>query len=176
MCSVQVPKFMPKTNDIKCDDIPHNPNAKKIIIIHTKDIKEDDLKLLGSHGVYDLFSDKYININVDEIFKRRYLDYFLIDVREENGRYFFNTIKNKKDYFIVALISRFEKYTQLNDDLQKFCDSIMYKLPDKPIAFAEMFNNSLVENDNLVVPNKATSLLCFLCSIGEIFKRKSSQE
>jgi hypothetical protein len=174
MCSVQVPKFQADLNKFeipKREEVKNN-NNKRIIIIHTKDLENEDYKLLSSHGKYDSFDDKFINIHVDEIFNRLNLNYFLVDVREENARYFFNSIKNKTDYYIVALISRFEKYTQFNDELKKYCDSVVYKLPDKPVAFCEEFNKLLVNDENLTVPNKLTNFLFFLCNIGDYFKRK----
>lgn len=150
MSVFEVPKFK---NEFK------NEIKEKFIIIHTKDLENDDYNLLKKYGKAENYKDCYAGLSCDELFDKLNLNYLTIDLNNKLHKSFFESIKNKDDYLIVAIISKIEDYTTFYNDLEKITRNILHKLPAEQ-AFKNQFDQLLLM-EKLNVPNICCSCLSF---------------
>ena len=79
--------------------IPDEPDAKKIVILVTRDISKDDKKLLSTYGVVKEYDKSvYLNLSLQQID----FDYLIVDLREAGDRLFYQkSIQGSTDYHQV---------------------------------------------------------------------------
>jgi hypothetical protein len=104
---------------------PVAPQNKKVVICITRNIDDDDLKLLNEYGkVLSYDHDLHNNLDCD-LFDWAYL---IIDIRESQDRYYYmKHIQNKKDKYLVVLY----KYGFEKSDLNLNEDNAFDKFPAK---------------------------------------------
>lgn len=143
---------VPKFEDVK-------KKEDKFIIIHTKDLDDDDFKLLSKYGKAEAYQAYHAGLSCDELFNKLKLDYLTIDINNKLYKSFFEGIPNKEDYLIIAIISKLQDYTTFYNDLEKIVRNILHKLPNEQ-AFKTQFDQLLLM-EKLHVPNVCCSCLSF---------------
>jgi hypothetical protein len=135
-----------------------------MIILHTKDLTDDDRKLFQRYGRVLEWSDVYVNIDINT------LDF----------DYLFCNIINKmclrdvqkmvhSDFNICCYCSFYEVDNQMFDDglnIHQFT-----KFP-KQTAYKEDFNKALLNKNLIEKPNKMLSCASFFLNVWSKFQRK----
>ena len=104
----------------------------------TRDMKEEELQLLQHYGTVIKFEAKvYTNVPIQSL----QFDYFILDIRNRDDRYYLQQIDANLFHFISVCYS-FEKYDDYHKEIG--VENIMSKLPEKQ-AFKQDFNRLLLQ-------------------------------
>ncbi len=143
------------------------PQNKTILILHTRDVSNDEEQLCRKFGVIRHYNPSMVNINLASV----QADYIFVDIR--NKFYRINISKVKLDDFrVCALVNSWEKHNNIFDD---FCDvNIITKLPhDVKVAFKHEFDDLLCDKKLIKSPgNSCLSLMSYLVNIWDELKRR----
>jgi hypothetical protein len=155
--------------DFKVPKFEEKKKEDKFIIIHTKDLENDDYNLLKRYGKVDAYQAYHAGLSCNELFNKLNLDYLTIDINNKLYKSFFEGIPNKEDYLVVAIISKIQDYTTFYNDLEKITRNILHKLPNE-CAFKNQFDQLLLM-EKLHVPNDCCSCLSFLVNFQDSMKK-----
>jgi len=134
--------------------VPSVPKIDKFIIIITKDIKEDEVKLLKEYGKLILFDDKvYHNLPLSSID----FDYLIMDLRKREDRNYLQQIDYQKieHIHLISICHSFEKFDEYHQEIG--VHNILTKLPDRQ-AFKADFNRLLLLRK---ISKPSVTLSCF---------------
>lgn len=125
-------------------------NAKKILVVHSKDVSPEELALFKFHGRYLIWDDRYMNIPFEKL---PYHDYLFVDMREKNARYALGSV-NLMDYGVVCYVPWFHKGEKFIDQLEAIA---LTKFPLRAVS-KEDFDRQLL-NSKLETPSLARTFL-----------------
>ena len=157
-----------KHADAPVEDMKAPEDERTVLILHTRDVTDDEEQLCRKFGVIRHFNPSMVNIPLETV-KAHYI---FVDVR--NKYYRINIAKVDVTKFrVCALVNSWEKHNNIFDD---FCDvNIMTKLPhDVKVAFKSEFDDLLTNKKLIKSPgNSCLSLLSYLVNLWDELKRKS---
>lgn len=127
--------------------------ADKFIIVHSKDIEENDLDLLREYGRVIMFDPLvYLNVPIQNLD----FDYILLDLRRKEDRHYLQQIDPAvlEKFNIVSVCYSFEKLEEFHEEIG--AENIMTKFPAKQ-AFKADFDRLLLQK-KISKPRPAMSL------------------
>jgi hypothetical protein len=170
--SLEVPelKFSPNINPLPpviVNESVSQPQIKPFIILHTKNIDNDDLDSFRSFG-----NEKVIIFDESVEGKIKLCDfkpfsYLFLDLRNKHHRHFFD-INDTDNYNIVCYISQIESFDPLIDSLA--ADRVCTKFP-KRTHLQDDFDKSLL-TEKTDSPNIFCSILNFGLNFLEARRKK----
>lgn len=137
------------------------PNTKKMIILHTKDLTKDDLKLLNRYGQVVAWSPSLLNVDLSTIQGA----YILVDANDQNA---LNSVEPQMSSFNVCAYVRF---FEINHFSEVANINIFSEMPSACALKAD-FDNSLINKRQLLTPNKIISCMDFFYSFVDSLKKQ----
>lgn len=104
---------------------------KPFIIVHTRDVKKSELKLLQKMGKVLVLEDGHINLSIDNLHKEFAFDYLLIDLRKFHKYYEDN---EHSDFSVVCICCAFE-CSAISDHVSNL-ENTLTDFPTSPIPSA----------------------------------------
>ena len=126
--------------------------AKKILVVHSKDVSPEELALFKFHGRYLIWDDRYMNIPFEKL---PHHDYLFVDMRQKNARYALGSV-NLMDYGVVCYVPWFHRGQSFIDQLSAIA---LTKFPIRAIS-KEDFDRQLL-SEKLQAPSLLQSFLRF---------------
>ena len=149
-----------KYADLPVEDMkaPPPPNIDKIVVIlHTKDVSQEDRDLLKKFGrVRDMNYSMY-NLPLGDLV----CDYLLVDVREKLNKLHISRV-NVDDFKFCAYVHSFQKHDPIFQDFKEDIN-MMTKFPHEyKVAFKEEFDEVLTSMKKIKNSSCFLSLVSFL--------------
>jgi hypothetical protein len=153
--------FKPTSNPLGFDE-------RTVLILHTRDVTDDEEQLCRKFGVVRHFNPSMVNIQLETV----KADYIFVDVRVKFYRIHIAKIDTSK-FRICSLVNSWQKRDNIFDD---FVDeiNIMTKIPEDKVTYKHEFDDLLVCKKLIKSPgNSCLSFLSYVVNIFEELKRKS---
>ena len=127
--------------------------AERFIIVHSKDVEEENIALLKEYGKVILFDPLvYMNIPILSL----EFDYLLLDIRRREDRYYFQQMEEYLiRYNIISYCYSIEKFEDIHEEIHSV--NIMVKFPPKQ-AFKHDFDRLLLQKK---ISKPKPALSCF---------------
>ncbi len=112
---------------------------KHFLIVYSRDVEEEEIKLLKEYGNVLIYDDCHVNIPLDRLVNEFQPHYLLFDVREKNHRIVL-TKEFREKFHILALIEWYELLSDFIDDIN--AAKVIKQLPERQ-SNRERFDRSL---------------------------------
>jgi hypothetical protein len=172
--SIRVPKFdvsgkaeeaeARNSNDVKLElkEQIINSFSLPVLILHTRDLEEEESSILKSFGNTILYDEKkYAGIPIEIIISKLEPHYIVLDLRNKAHKSFFLQISNKDVYKKIGLLCKAEKYHTFFAEIKQVVDNVIFKLPNN-VAFKDQFDAMLLSQSISVPGFFSTGLGCCL--------------
>jgi len=152
---VPLPAVLPRVEPVKEEKEEQKEEhvAKKILVVHSKDVSQEELALFKFHGRYLVWDDRFMNIPFEKL---PYHDYLFVDMRQKNARYALGSV-NLMDYGVVCYVPWFHKGEKFIDQLAAIA---LTKFPLRAVS-KEDFDRQLL-NSKLESPSLAKTFFGWL--------------
>lgn len=152
---VPLPAVLPRVEPVQeeKEEKQEEKNAKKILIVHSKDVSPEELALFKFHGRYLIWDDRYMNIPFEKL---PHHDYLFVDMRQKNARYALGSV-NLMDYGVVCYVPWFHRGEKFIDQLTAIA---LTKFPLRAVS-KEDFDRQLL-NSKLESPSLARTFFGWL--------------
>ena len=166
-----VVKHQPIELEVKHQDAPEEnvkpPKDKTVLILHTRDVSNDEEQLCRKFGVVRHFNPSMVNIDLSTV----QADYIFCDVRNKYYRIQISKVDLEK-FRVSCLVNSWEKHNNIFDDFAEV--NIITKMPhDVKVAFKHEFDELLCNKKLIKSPgNSCLSLLSYLVNIWDELKRR----
>ena len=129
-------------------------NEKRFIILHTVDIKHDDLALFNSYGIAIQYNAKSESLyNVDSLI----FNYLFLDLRKQEDRKYYD-LNNFNNYNVIVYCAFYEVFDNYIESLD--CANIITKFGER-VHYKNMFDASLLQKP-LVAPSTCLSIINYV--------------
>lgn len=127
-----------ETDNTEEEKIEFDTN-KHFLIVSSRDVEENEIKLLKEYGNLLIYEDCHVNIPLDHLVNEFQPHYLLFDVREKNHRIVL-TKEFREKFHILALIEWYELLSDFIDDIN--AAKVIKQLPERQ-ANRERFDRAL---------------------------------
>ena len=115
---------------------------KHFLIVSSRDVEDEEIRLLREYGNVLIYDDCHINIPLDRLIQEFQPHYFLFDVRKKNHRIVL-TKDFREQFHILALIEWYELLSDFIDDIN--AAKVIRQFPEK-YPTRETFDRALFYN------------------------------
>lgn len=96
---------LPPVIHMALPEAPHAPEHGKILVVHSKDVSPEELRLFKSWGRILVWDARYINLALDKLPDH---DYLFVDMREKDARYALGSV-SVSGYRTIAYVPWYHK-------------------------------------------------------------------
>lgn len=132
-------------------------DEKIVVVLHTKDLSQEDLDLLKKHGSIRNYNYSMFNLDLTKLTCK----YLLVDVRDKLNKLHIQRV-NKDKFKWVGFVHSFQKHDNIFNDFIENINVISNFPHDYKVAFKEEFDQILTEVKKIKTTGCLISLLSFL--------------
>ena len=161
----------PPVEEVKVEvvqpEIPQTEKDKIVIILHTKDVSEEDRELLKKHGSLRDMNYSMYNLPLENL----QCNYLLVDVTNKLNKLHISRV-NTENFKFCAYVHSFQQHDNIFEDFLENIN-VMTKFPtDYKVAFKSEFDEILTSLKKIKNTSCLVSLLSFLINgLGAVMKK-----